>query len=67
MNPVTLLVVGIVGGVGMASTYTAFHYAEKVGSELTIGDLRPAMPWEGLPVPIFFYTKPQLLPGLSKK
>lgn len=62
MNPATILIVGIIGGFGAAATYSAFSYARKAGPELTIGDLRPALPWEGLPVPIFFYTKPELLP-----
>jgi len=62
--PGTLLIVGVIGGIGAAATYATFHYAEKAGPQLTIADLRPAFPWEGFPLPIFFYTKPELLAEL---
>ena len=61
IDPELLLIVGVVGGIGAAATYSSFHYAEKVGPKLTINDFRPAFPWEGLPLPIFFYTKPEVL------
>lgn len=32
MNPGTLLIVGLVTGIGGAVTYSVFHYAEKGGS-----------------------------------
>ena len=32
INPATLLVVGLVTGIGGAVTYSVFHYAEKGGS-----------------------------------
>ena len=64
--PGTLLLVGLIGGVGAAATYGTFHYTEKMASKLTLKDLRPALPWEGLPFPIFFYTKPELLADLRK-
>ena len=63
----TLVLVGVVGGIGMAATYGTFHYAEKLGPKLTIADLRPALPWEGLPFPVFFYTKPELLDELRRR
>lgn len=66
LNPVTLLIVGAVGAASLVATYTAFHYAEKTEGRLTIDDLRPAMPWEGLPIPIFLYTKPEVLESLRK-
>ena len=66
LNPATLLIVGIVGGIGASATYGTFHYAEKVGPKLTIGDLRPAFPWEGLPFPIFFYSKPEVLESMRR-
>lgn len=63
----TLLIVGIIGGLGAAGTYATFHYAEKAGPKLTISDLRPAFPWEGLPLPVFFYTKPELMEELKRR
>jgi len=65
--PPMLLIVGAIGGLGAAATYGAFHYAEKVGPNLTLGDLRPSLPWEGLPLPRFFYTKPELLQDLRRR
>ena len=66
IDPELLLIVGVVGGIGAAATYSSFHYAEKVGPKLTINDLRPCLPWEGLPLPVFFYTKPELLESLRR-
>ena len=65
-DPETLLLVGIIGGLGATATYGAFHYAEKMGPKLTLKDLRPAFPWEGLPLPIFFYSKPEVLAELRR-
>lgn len=67
IDPEILLIIGIVGGVGAAATYASFHYAEKAGPKLTINDLRPCLPWEGLPLPRFVYTKPELLAELRGK
>ena len=66
IDPELLLIVGAVGGLGAAATYTNFHYAERLGPKLSITDLRPAFPWEGLPLPIFFYTKPELLAEMRR-
>jgi len=63
----TILIVGVVGGLGAAATYGTFHYAEKIGPELSMKDLRPAAPWEGLPLPIFIYQKPELLEELRRR
>jgi len=65
--PPTMLIVGVIGGLGAAATYGAFHYAKKLGPKLTIGDLRPAAPWEGLPLPVFFYRKPELIEELRRR
>ncbi|MBA7593433.1 hypothetical protein ES703_00353 [subsurface metagenome] len=65
--PPTLLIVGVIGGLGAAATYGTFQYAGKVGPKLTIDDLRPCLPWEGLPLPRFFYTKPELLEDLRRR
>jgi len=67
IDPETILIVGLVGGLGAAATYGTFHYAEKVGPKLTLKDILPAPPWVGLPLPLFFYTKPELLAELRRK
>jgi len=67
LDPETLLFVGVIGGIGAAATYGAFHYAEKAGPRLTINDLRPAFPWEGLPLPVFLYKKPELIEELRRR
>jgi len=66
-DPETLLFIGIIGGLGATATYGAFHYAEKAGPKLTINDLRPCFPWEGLPLPRFVYTKPELMAELRRR
>ena len=67
IDPEVLLIVGAVGGLAAATTYGTFHYAEKVGPQIELKDLRPAFPWEGLPVPVFFYTKPEILNELKRR
>ncbi len=66
VNPVTLILVGVVGGLGAVATYGAMHYAEKTAPKLSLNDLRPSLPWEGLPLPRFFYTKPQVIAELRR-
>ena len=66
IDPETLLIVGVIGGLGAAATYGTFHYAEKIGPKLTIKDIRPAFPWEGLPFPVFLYSKPEIMESLRK-
>jgi len=67
VGPATMLIVGVIGGVGAAATYGAYSYAEKLGPRLTINDLRPAFPWEGLPLPVFMYKKPELIGELRRR
>ncbi len=66
-DPGTGLLMFVVGGIGTVVSFTAFTTAQKVGPQLTLKDLRPAAPWEGLPLPIFFYTKPELLEELKRR
>ncbi|MBA7562013.1 hypothetical protein ES708_03662 [subsurface metagenome] len=58
--PPTLLIVGIIGSIGTIATFTAYTMARKAGPKLTMDDFRPCLPWEGLPLPRFVYTKPEL-------
>ena len=67
IDPEILIIVGVVGGVGAAATYGTFHYAEKIGPKLTLVDLLPAPPRVGLPLPRFFYTKPELIEELRRR
>lgn len=66
-DPVTALIIGIGTGVAGVSTYTVFTVAQKIGPQITISDLRPCLPWEGLPLPRFVYTKPELLAELRRR
>jgi len=61
----TLLIVGVIGGLGMASTYGSFHYAEKFGSKLTATDFLP-MPPPHPPIPRFLYNK-ELMESLRRR
>ena len=65
-DPETLLLIGVIGGLGATATYGAWHYAEKAGPKLTLTDLLPAPPWVGLPLPRFLYTKPGLIEELRR-
>lgn len=65
--PMTMLLVGVAGGIGAAVTFTSYRFAQTLGPKLTPTDLLPAPPWIGLPLPIFFYTKPELLQKLRRK
>ena len=67
IDPETILIVGLVGGLGAAATYSTFHLAERAGPRLSLRDLLPAPPWVGLPLPMFFYTKPELLSELRRR
>lgn len=66
IDPETILIVGLVGGLGAAATYSTFHLAERAGPKLAIKDLLP-MPPPYPPVPRFLYTKPELLAELRRK
>lgn len=50
----TMLLVGLIGGIGAAATYSAYHYAEKTGPSLSKSlksDLSPMSPEKGPPLP----------------
>ncbi|MBA7665868.1 hypothetical protein ES703_73942 [subsurface metagenome] len=54
VGPGTLLIVGLIGGIGAAATYTSYAYAQQKGPELTKSlksDLSPMTPGEGPPLP----------------
>ena len=54
VGPGTLLIVGLIGGIGAAATYTSYTYAQQKGPELTKSlksDLAPMPPGEGPPLP----------------
>ena len=66
LDPATGAIIFVIGGVGTLATFTALKVAQKAGPELTLNDLRPSLPWEGLPLPRFMYTKPELLAELRR-
>ena len=56
VNPATLLMVGLVTGIGGAVTFVAFNYAERLSKEgslkrQTTNDLLPMAPDQGPPLP----------------
>lgn len=67
IDPETLLIVGIVGGLGAAGTFATYHCAQKAGPKLSLSDLLPLAPWEGPPLPRFTKTKPELLAELGRR
>jgi len=66
ITPPTMLIVGVIGGLGAAATYGTFHYAEKLGPKLTATDLLPA-PFPYPPLPRFIFTKPEVIESLRGK
>lgn len=65
--PGTAAIVFTLTGLGGVATFTVFKVAREIGPELTPADFLPALPWEGLPIPRFFYTKPELLQELKRR
>ncbi len=59
--PAALAIIFAVGGTAAAATYTVYDFVEKSRGHLTLSDLRPALPFEGLPLPVFIYKKPEVL------
>jgi len=66
LDPETGLIMFVVGGIGTVVSFAAFKAAGEVGPKITLRDLRPAAPWEGLPLPVFIYTKPEVLENLRR-
>lgn len=67
VGPATGALVFLIGGTSALATFVAYRVATKTGPDLTLGDMRPCLPWEGLPLPRFVYTKPELLDELKKR
>jgi len=67
LDPETGIILFIIGGIGTVATFMGFKTAQDIGPKLTINDLRPCLPWEGLPLPRFLYTKPELLSELRRR
>lgn len=63
LTPVSLIIVGVVVGIGGVVTYSIFQFATKVESKLEPRDLLP-MPPPYPPVPRFIYEKPELVAEL---
>lgn len=67
LDPETGLIIFVIAGIGAVVTFVAFGAAEKLGPNLDPGDLLPASPFEGPPVPRFMIAKPQLLESLMAR
>lgn len=61
VNPETVAAIFVIGGVAAAGSYVIYRAVDAVGPELEPGDLLPALPWQGPPVPRFMLRKPEIL------
>jgi len=61
VNPETLAAVFIIGGVAAAGSYVVYRAVDAVGPELEPGDLLPAPPWEGPPLPRFMLRNREIM------
>lgn len=66
LDPETALILFVVGGVFSVATFTLYKTAEEAGPRLSAPDLLPAPPWEGLPIPRGFYTKPEVMSNILR-
>ena len=64
IDPETLLIVGVIGGLGAAGTFATYDYAQKTGPKLALEDLLP-MPPPYPPLPRLMF-KPELLAELRE-
>ena len=60
VNPETVAAVFVIGGVGAAVSYVIYRAVDATGPELQPGDLLPAPPWEGPPLPRFMLRRPEV-------
>lgn len=60
LNLETVAAVFIIGGVGAAASYVIYRAVDEAGPELQPGDLLPAPPWEGPPLPRFMFRRPEV-------
>ena len=61
VSPEMVAAVFIIGGISAAGSYVIYRAVDAIGPELEPGDLLPAAPWQGPPVPRFMLRKPELL------
>ncbi len=61
LNPEMVAAIFVIGGVGAAASYVVYRAVDAAGPDLEPGDLLPAPPWEGPPVPRFMVRKPEIL------
>jgi len=61
LTPETVAAIFVIGGVAAAGSYVVYRAVDAVGPELEPGDLLPALPWQGPPVPRFMLRKPEIL------
>jgi len=60
LNPEMVAAVFVIGGVGAAASYVVYRALDAAGPELQPGDLLPAPPWEGPPLPRFMLRSPEI-------
>lgn len=60
LNPETLAAAFVIGGAFSAASYVIYRSLDAAGPELQPGDLLPAPPWEGPPLPRFMLRRPEI-------
>lgn len=61
LNLETVVAIFVIGGLGAAGSYVIYRAVDAVGPDLEPGDLLPAAPWEGPPLPRFMLRRPGIL------
>jgi len=67
LDPETGLIMFAVGGIGAVVSFNIFKIATEIGPKISLSDLRPCLPWEGPPIPVFIVTKPEITKAIFKR
>lgn len=66
LDPVTGIMLFVLGGVGAVAATTTFAKAQKLGPKLEVSDLLPMLP-PYPPVPRFLFSKPEPIEELRRR
>lgn len=62
----TLILISVCGGPPATLTWLLYRTATYLGPKVNTGELLPLAPWQGLPVPRFIKTRPEVWRGLKE-